>query len=221
MNAAPSRTRWPAWLRAALCLPVALWVCFEAQRVFRADWASAAERRQVLDWVAGASAPKTEAEWEAARAAIQRSLDIVPDDPDMHERLGDVYFAAGQRDWAVPALRATDFGRAAQAYRQALTLRPGEPQTWAMLATAVQAVGQDRAQVQQAWARALALGPYEGHVQPVLMQVVLADWDGATPHMQAWARRLFDEGNEGVRRDINAMAKRYGLVFSPDQGSKP
>jgi predicted TPR repeat methyltransferase len=206
---------WLPWLLLAVLLPVAGWVLNESQRLFRADWASAAQRHQVLEWVSGAKAPASAAEWEAAHAALLASVAITPEDPDMHERLGDAHTVAGQRDWAQPALRQQHFANAQRAYEAAAALRPAEPQTWAMIAAARQAAGEPAAQVHEAWARALKLGPFEGHLQAILMQVVLADWEGASPGMRNWATTLFDDSNAAVRGDINRLAARYGLRFDP------
>ena len=216
-----SGIRWRTWVLLALVLPTAAWVFYESQRQFRAYWASAAVREQVLAWVSGNGLPKSAQVWDGARAAIQRSIDITPDDPDLYERMGDLHAVAGQRDWADPALRQAHYAEAATHYLHAIALRPSEPQTWAMLAAARQAMGAPPADVNAAWAKAQKLGPFEGHVQPILMQVVLADWDHATPPMQDWAKALFDHGNEGTRRDINVLAQRYGLVFHPDTVTAP
>jgi tetratricopeptide (TPR) repeat protein len=216
----PAR-RWRAWLLLALVLPTAGWVLYESQRSFRAYWASAAEQQKVLAWVSGAGLPGTPQEWEDARAALQATLDLTPDDPDATERLGDLHAVAGQRDWADEALRRQHYARAVAHYLAAIQLRPSSPQSWAMLAAARQAMGDAPAAVHTAWDTAQRLGPFEGHVQPILMQVVLSDWDGASPAMQAWAKGLFDRGNESVRRDINALAKRYGLLFTPDPQAQP
>jgi tetratricopeptide (TPR) repeat protein len=209
------------WLALALMLLVAGWVLWQSQRLFRADWASLPERHQVLAWVSGNGAPATAAQWEQTRAALQASIDITPEDPALQERLGDLHGVAGQRDWADVSLRKLHFGRAAAHYKAAIALRPGEPQTWAMLAAAYQAMGAEPALVHDTWARALALGPFEGHVQPILMQVALADWPNASPAMQAWASELFDTGSEATRKDINVMAAAYGLRFSAEQKSLP
>jgi tetratricopeptide (TPR) repeat protein len=204
-----------------LAVPAAGWVFWEAQRTFRADVASASARLHVTAWVSGAESPKTTQDWDDARSALLTAIDITPDDPDLHERLGDLYVVAGRRDWDRIELRRDHFGRAADAYSQALALRPGEPATWAMLAMAHQVLGNDRARVHQAWAKALALGPYEAHTRPILLQIVLAGWNDATPDMQAWAKTLFDQGDAATRASINNMAKPFGLLFSPDAASAP
>jgi tetratricopeptide (TPR) repeat protein len=216
----PSRRRRAMALLVA-ALPVAGWVFWEAHRTFHADVASAAARARVSTWASGVESPRTAQEWDDAHAALQTALGLTPDDPDLHERLGDLHGVAGRRDWALKDLRRQHFGRAAEAYRQALALRPGEPATWAMLASTYQVLGTDRARVQEAWAKARALGPLEAHLQPILLQIVLADWAGAAPEMQDWAKRLFDQGDAATRAYINTAAQPYGLIFNPDIVSAP
>ena len=215
--------RWPAWLSnlpALLALPVALWMGFEAQRSFRADWLSIQARQQVVDWLAETSPVFSEEAWQEASRALQSSLALTPDDPTLHERLGDLYSVAGRRDWDNAQLRQTHFNAAAEKYEAALALRAGEPGAWAALASARQSSGSSPASVHMAWSKAQALGPFEGHVQPVLLQVVLADWDGASPAMQNWARALFDHSDTATRTQINALAKYYGLIFMADANER-
>lgn len=203
-------------LLALLTLAASAAVVFEAQRVFRADWASMAQRQQVVSWLS-AEVPVFSAEdWDRAQAALQHSLALTPDDPSLHEGMGDLHSVAGRRDWADAAMRHAHFRRAAQSYETALRLRPVEPGAWAALASARQSYEAPPELVQQAWTKALALGPYEGHVQLVLLQVALADWDRATPAMHEWAKQLFDKGDSAKRAQINAKARYYGLLFSAD-----
>ena len=213
----PARQRSAAWL--VLAVPVAAWVFWEAQRTFRADLASASARQHVATWVGGAESPKTAQDWNEAQAALLEAIGITPDDPDLHERLGDLHVVAGRRDWERTELRRIHFGHAADAYRQALVLRPGEPATWAMLAMVDQVLGTDPARVHKTWAMALACGPNEAHTRPILLQIVLAGWNHATPEMQAWAKTLFDQGDATTRATINKMAEPYGLLFTPDTAS--
>ena len=208
--------RWAPWLLTALAWSVAGWMLFEGQRTARADWASAVARQHVVRWVSGEAAPADMAEWEATRRAIQHSLDLVPDSPEMQERMGDAYSVAGQGNWANDTLRNDYFKRAAAHYESAVALRPSESGTWAMLAATRQAMRASPDSVQQAWTQARKLGPFEGHVQPMLMQVALADWDNASPAMQDWAKSLFDRASPPTQAEINALAKRYGLIFKPD-----
>ena len=207
---------WTPWLLAVLAWPTAGWVLFEGQRTVRADWASATARQHVVRWVSGEVAPADTNEWEEARSAIQHSLNLVPDSPEMQERMGDVYSVAGQVNWANEKLRTEYFKRAAVHYESAVALRPSESGTWAMLASARQAMGASPTRVQHAWAQARKLGPFESHVQPMLMQVALADWNNASPVMQNWAKTLFDRADPVMQAEINALAGRYGLVFKPD-----
>jgi O-antigen ligase len=213
----------PAWLwpLAVLAWGVAAWMLVEGQRMLRADLASAGARQQVVLWVAGIGPAPSTAQWEGARADIQRSIDLQPRSPEWQERMGDVFSVAGQINWQNGELRVKHFKAAAGYYEAATALRPSEPGTWAMLSAARQAAGEPLAKVHAAWTQANTLGPYEGHVQPILMQVALGDWDNASPAMQKWASDLFERSDANTRNAINAMAGRYGLLFTPSAPAKP
>jgi len=189
-------------------------VFWESQRLIRADFASVAALEQVAKWVARTESPPSVQAWESARAAIERAVEIVPDDPAMHEVRGDVYVVAGSQRWFDAQQRQTCFREAIGSYRKSLQLRPTEPQTWASLAAAYYGAREYGAPLQEAWARALALGPHEGQVQPMLMDLALATWSDATPEMRNWVEDTFENAPESSRIEINKMAATRGLRLS-------
>ena len=219
MNAPRMRPR-QAWLVLAVVVPVAGWVLLDAQRTFRAEWATLAARGQVDRWLASQHDDSSLPDWNTAYASLRQGLALTPDDPALHERMGDLYAVAGRRDWADAALRLQHHRQAAAHYEDALALRPSSAIAWATLASARQAMRDDKTRVHAAWSEARRLGPYEGHVQPLLLQVVLADWEAATPKMQDWAKALFDHSDARTQAQINVLAKYYGLVFTPDTPAK-
>jgi tetratricopeptide (TPR) repeat protein len=164
--------------------------------------------------VARTAAPRSRAEWEGARDAIDRAIDIVPDDAAFHDARGDVYVVAAALPWTSMEQAQAHYLEAIKSYRQALAWRPSEPQTWASLAVAYYGAKQWGAPLQQAWARAHALGPHEGHVQPMLLDLVLATWAQATPEMQQWVQDTFERATPSSRIAINKMAAQRGLQFS-------
>ncbi len=208
--------QWKRWSLALAVLPLAGWMLFEAQRTFRAEVATLAAREQVLRWLAADGVPKSAPGWETALQALNDGMTLTPDDPELHERMGDLYSVAGRTNWSDATLRTQYYKQAAVWYESALQLRPGSAAAWAALAASRQAMGDSAPRVQEPWNRALRLGPFEGHVQPVLLQVVLVDWDNATPAMQSWAKALFDRSEPAVQAQINVLARYYGLAFSPE-----
>ena len=209
-----------AWLILAVVVPTAGWVLVEAQRTFRAEWATLHARQTVNRWSASEPVPDNQNEWNSVLASLQKGLDLTPDDPALYEQIGDLYCAAGRRDWENTELRRDHHKRAAAHYEKALALRPGSAAVWAALASARQAADEEPLRVQAAWSQALRLGPFEGHVQPLLLQVVLAQWQTASPVMQDWAKALFDSSDVTTQAQINVTAKHYGLVFTTDAPSK-
>ena len=195
-----------ALVALALTLGVTAWVFWESQRLIRADFASTAARQQVVKWVAGAESPPSVLAWESARDAIERAVEITPDDPAMHDVRGDVYAVAGSLRWFNALQRQAYYRQAIDSYRKSLQLRPTDPQTWASLAAAYYGARVFGAPLQEAWVRALALGPHEGHVQPMLMDLALATWPDASPDMQKWVEDTFESAPESTRIEINKMS---------------
>jgi tetratricopeptide (TPR) repeat protein len=197
-------------------LPVVAWAWMEGWRLAQADWAATPARQQVEDWAARTRRLPEAARVDAAEAALKRAVGMPPHDPTLHERLGDLQLLRARERWNdTPVLRAMA-AEAARHFEAAVALRPAEPGAWAGLAQARWLAGEPRDAVYAAWERARALGPHEGHVQPVLMEIALADWDQAPEAVQDWATHLFDQSPEAVRRQINALAREYGLNFEPD-----
>lgn len=205
-------------LALAAVLLVTAWVLWWGWAVLRTDLATAGTRKQVGLWAAGSLQLPSPAAWAAARARLDRAVDRLPSDPGLHESLGALWLVASRMP-PDDAARAEPLVQAAQAYEQALRLRPTDSQGWAALALVRQAQGQPMAAVAEAWERARQLGPNDGHVQPLLLEVVLAGWAAAPPAMQAWATALFETGSAQQRRAINRLAAVHGLQFSSDTGN--
>ena len=207
-------------LLTAGVLAVASWVFVDAGRLLMADLGSMRARWLVGQWAAGTTKPPTPAEWTQARRALEGALAWTPDDPALHDRLGDLHAVAGARDWDDEASSTESYRRALDHYRAALALRPLDPQTWASLAGALAGAGErETPAFGEAWAQALRLGPHEGHVQPMLMSLALSNWDVATPAMRDWVVRFHAEAAEPQRAALHKVAARYGLRF--DEAGTP
>jgi tetratricopeptide (TPR) repeat protein len=188
----------------------------ESQRHVRA-YLQAGEARYLAEkWVNSPQRPPSEARVLTAMAAVQRALTITPDDPGLHEQLGDLHVLMAQLpDVTVlkPAAVKANLSSGIAAYKAAIALRPRDGQTWAALAMALHLQGTDKQAMRDAWQKSLALGPNEGHVMPMLLELVLRDWAGAPKDMQDWATSLFERSSEEQRARFNRQAERYGLHF--------
>lgn len=213
-------TPWWGWALLPLVLAVAVWMVWQGQLWGRADLRSARARKAAVDWASGARKPPDEAEWARALQAMRAARELQPRHPGLAEQTGDLYMVAARRDWDDAVQREAALQQAVQHYRQALEMRPADPQTWAGLATAYQGL-QQRPEMQQAWLKALDLGANEGHVRPMLLELVLASWADATPQMQQWAIALFDAGNAQQQNAINRLAAQFGLTFAKQETSPP
>jgi hypothetical protein len=104
------------WVPLMLTFCVAAWVFWESQRLMRSDFPLGAVRPQVIGWVAGQEIPASVGEWESARDAIERAVEIRPDDPGLHELRGDVYLVGGKRRWFNAEQRQGHFHQAIASY---------------------------------------------------------------------------------------------------------
>lgn len=211
--------RWRVALTGALVAVAVLWVGWQAGRTFLADVGSARARNEVQQWSAHTLAPDAQA-MANAQTDLEDALRWTPDNPALHEQLGDLFTAQAQASFTqqqpdaaqrVPAL----LQQARAAYLQAAALRPAWPIVWSSLATVYYGLG-DRPAYLAAWQQALRLGPNEPGVQSALLDLTLLDWAQATPAQQAWAVQLFEKGDAGRRAAINRRARVFGLEFADE-----
>lgn len=208
--------RWQVVLTGTLVALAVLWVGWQAGRTFLADVGSARARNEVQQWAAHTLTPDAQA-MASAQTDLEDALRWTPDNPALHEQLGDLLTAQAQASFTqqqpdaaqrVPAL----LRQAREAYLKAAGLRPAWPIVWSSLATVHYGLG-DRSAYMAAWQRALRLGPNEPGVQSALLDLTLLDWTQATSAQQAWSEQLFEKGDAGRRAAINRRARVFGLEF--------
>lgn len=204
-------------LVAVALLLCGFWVLWHATQTGIADWHSWKANARSLAWAAGRATPHSMEAIEETEEEIEYALTLTPENPEVLVRLGDLRFITATQVWNDATARAKSLTEAIQFYRRAVSVRPGDAQTWAMIAACLQGAAATPAEIQEAWGQARKLGPNEDHVNGVLLRVVLADWAGATEDMQTWAKVLFDDGDEAMRRRINGLAARYGLRFNANE----
>jgi tetratricopeptide (TPR) repeat protein len=200
---------------------VAMWVFVTAWSDFRADGRSAAARQATAAWVGGERRGPDRAAHAQALASLQAALQIQPQDPSLHESLGDLQMVAAQQPWPTAEERAQQLAAATGHYRRTLDIRPRDARTWAALAMAQLLQGQRGPSVNEAWEQARKNGPHEGYVMRQLFFVVIAGWDEASPAMRQWATDLYENGSKAQREAINRFAREHGLEFSSDQAPRP
>lgn len=207
------RRRWPGWLGAAAATLMAAYTGWEAWHIVGAEWHGTVARQQVAKWSAGKETWSNE-QWERALSSLQRSSELTPLDPTVHESLAQLYALRGQVEWTTgkPGTpEARYYALALQSQQQAVQLRPSHPMGWANLALYRYGVDAPSAEIFEAWRQALRQGPNEQPVRETLMAVASTAWYDAPEDVRAW-----------VEKQQPGMSAKLDEQFSaPDPGPNP
>ena len=216
-SGAPPSRPWRVWPVLALLLAAGGWVFATAVPLLRAEFPTLAERHLATQWSSGVGVPTSREQWTDVRRELLDAAAIQSKDPGLYEMLGNLHRVGADQSWATEAER-TEWLRQAQAhYRRSLQLRPGDALTWALLAHVLADSGELGGPMASAAQRALELGPNETHVRQAVLTLTLRYWAGVPDALKDWAGALFEQGTQGQRDAINAMAREFGLEFSSDQ----
>jgi tetratricopeptide (TPR) repeat protein len=197
------------WVLVCVVFVITLWAIWQAQRVMRADFLSLQARYRIDLW-SREKARWTVAEWIEARDDLLTSADVAPDNPLTFDYLGLLNALRGKQAWDTPALRHAYFSEAMAFQRRSLQLRPENGAAWANLALSQFALD-DHAGAIASMRSALKFGPYELPVKLMSSELVLAMWAEAPTDMKDWLLSRHKDGQSDERRDIERIAKRYGL----------
>jgi hypothetical protein len=166
----------PARPPIALLLVLAALLLWSGGRLLLAGIADYQAEAFILDWEKSAVEPGTRA-WEVGHAAAQRAVDLYPAaDGERLDRLGRIY---SWKQFRQPygAAEAEDSRRAAlQAYRDAVSVRPLWPYSWARLAHTKLYLLEIDEEFSHAFAQAFSLGPWRIGVNRELAQIGLIAW---------------------------------------------
>lgn len=207
---------WALRIGALVIVVVGAWVYWQAGRTFLADL-SVAPTKDLLIKQDSSLGSMTVETFETARGRLEEALELTPDSPLLHARLGVLRLAAGA---AAFTLKMPDGEALARAHRQnalghfqeATRLRPQDPTMWVGLANAHQALGQQD-KMWQAWRRARAVGPFDPGVQALGLDAALPSWPNAPKDVQEWAIAVFEKASPEERALINEEAREFGWEF--------
>jgi hypothetical protein len=166
----------PARLPIVLLLVLAALLLWSGGRLLLAGIADYQAEAFILDWEKSAVEPGERA-WEVGHAAAQRAVELYPvADGERLDRLGRIY---SWKQFRQPygAAEAEDSRRAAlQAYREAVSVRPLWPYTWARLAHTKLYLLEIDDEFSHAFNQAFSLGPWRIGVNRELAQIGLIAW---------------------------------------------
>ena len=157
-------------------------------------------RRAMAQWIAEKRVPQ-DAEWQAARTALERAASLAPANPLYTEELGRLLESRAARSGrADPATRKLLEESRAQ-FRRAAAMRPGSPYAWSSLALVKFRLNEMDHEFYGALERAARYGPWEPAVQLALADIGLAGWrwlalPGKLVVLGALERGLLREGKE-------------------------
>lgn len=207
---AESRVRFVArWVFAGFVLVLAAWGIWQAQRIARGDFASMQARYRIDAWLTG----KTQwsvPQWVAARDDLLDAARMTPDNPVTFDYLAVINMLRGQRAWSAPSLRKAYFGEALNYQLASLQLRRENGAAWANLALSQYALDESAA-AYDSMRLALRYGPHELRVKQLLSGIVLSQWAEAPEDLKNWLLALYRDGKGYEKRDIERLAKQYGV----------
>lgn len=201
----PLRTHLPRVARVAIAVAgIALLAIAARDAAFRGleDWRSTRGRHDIRMWTEGRSVP-SEAQWQRTVDGLREALRLAPRDPELWEYLGLAYDIASRRfatgGWTV----YSEF--ALVHFRQAATLRPTSPYSWAGVAVMKFRLDQLDEEFRKAFSSAMRLGPWEPGLQLITSDIGLALWDRLDP-------RLRDEVRENWHRTAVRQADQLAKL---------
>ncbi|KEA64210.1 hypothetical protein ADIMK_1456 [Marinobacterium lacunae] len=193
-----------------LCLPM----LYLSVTYFLAGVSSAQAEMFLRDW-SSKKTPPSEPAWQAAQAAAERSVSLVPGtNGDYWDRLGRVYeWRYLSQPFGADSAQASR-ERALEGYRASVKARPLWPYTWTQLAFIKLRLLQFDDEFDQALVQAFKLGPWRMNVQAQLAEVGMITWPQLNPEQKAstWEslERTLRHSPQRARV-LQDLAKRAGL----------
>ena len=96
---------WNGWSDTSECLESVLRSTIPLNVVVVDNASSNGSSDRIVEWAGGSAQPADDGAWREARAAMEAALAITPDDPDLVQRMGDLYLVAGRRNAAPGSTR--------------------------------------------------------------------------------------------------------------------
>lgn len=141
-----------------------------------ADWSSMRWRHEITGWAERRASPPPERLQEAITTLID-ALALTPDDPTLIEHLGAALDLRANGSPSGSESRRLYFEAALFYFRNAATLRPTSPYTWANILLAKYRLGEVDDEFFSAMRHALDFGPWEPAVQLIVADTGLGAWE--------------------------------------------
>ena len=214
-----TRTRWPLWgpivsrlslaprstvshillsiIALTLIIALALAIRNGIADIYTAPAKAFLRERQEAD------VELTEFEWQAAKTNLQKSLDIVPDDPETLIALGRLHRIQMEDELLDDSAIERHAEIAIDHYEKAASLRPTWPWVWSSLALTYYQLYLDSGEVyHQALTRATHFGPWEEPIQRLVIDLGLDTWSSLNPDAEQAVLVTIDRA---IRRQLTGL----------------
>jgi len=152
----------------------------------------------------------SEAAFEASEARINTALRRFPGNPDFLEFSGRLLTLQASQPGVMGTERRVLLESAATNFRQALTVRPLWPYTWANLLYTKDKLGQVDLEFNKALNRSAELGPWEPRVQMQVLESGLRNWSKLGSAERAVVQQKVLDALRKQPRAVFTVIKDYG-----------
>jgi tetratricopeptide (TPR) repeat protein len=178
-------------------------------RAALADAMTLKVRRDMGQWREGRNLPPDLSLWRESRNTLMAALEYAPDNPQFYE---DLAFLYGLRALAArnnPELEREFLSQVLEYYKQAVSLRPMSPHTWANIALAKHYRGDKDSELWSAFDLAMTYGKNEPAVQITLAEIGRARWGELSEARRTALNAAFARAIPSLRKALETVAARY------------
>jgi hypothetical protein len=204
------------------CAFLALFAMLAGRQAFNAALADADTlhaRWLVAQWRANTGPMPSHALWQQAQLDLRAARERTPGNAQILDDLGYLYaglaIGMGSPEFATPEhdLQQNLLRETLNSYRQATSLRPTFPYTWAYLAQSKQLLGQADAEMWQAFDKAVRYGRNEPGVQMAIAHVAFAHWATLDRQRKTTVSSMIEAARPEPRKALHQLAADNGVVL--------
>lgn len=192
---------------------VLLWVGKFGFSIAKADYLFIEPRSDINKWVKNKQIP-TFNEWKRAQQKLEKSIEITPLNPVLHEYMASLYSIRGSHYWSNKTLRNAFFLDALEHQNISLDLRPTNGRTWAGKALSLHALNNDEKLLIEAISNAIKYSAYDKGVQKQVISIATSRWDKMPPSVKKWAISLYADTSARSRLGLEEFSQRFEVKLN-------
>lgn len=202
-NSLPTRRIWPL-LAIAFTLAVLTWAGFRVN----AAWHFFAARSYVSNMIE--TGDVTQVLIDNANHRIALALRRFPRQPDYLDLAGRIQHLQASRPGVVGKIRRKSLETAADYYREALSVRPLWPYSWANLLGVKDALGEIDDEFKLALERSIQTGPWEHRVRNQVLTSGLRHWDKLAVRERDMVQNKIMDGLQAQPGKVFEIVRSFG-----------